>query len=417
MSDLFQRSENKLQLILCANAQDAAACKQAGFKSVRVVDQEQSLFVSSTEGFELDPNLEIFGSFVIAAPTGMADWRDQVAMRLGDVRCRWVDWGADAGSASEALRRGGAERLREALTRPRPMWTDEVCTLRDIPEPEPQKTYITGFKKLDEHGFRLVRPAFMPVIGPYGSGKSVLLRQLSCNLYRMYGWRTLITSFEERVKPRYVRDLRRHLIGHEDMDNYGELRWTPKNPQEFTAADIKAADDTIEKAFRFLRRKRGAMLCGDRLLDLIEYAVRVYGLEMVIIDPVNEIDHQIPKGMTRTDYFGGFIMRFKQLCDDYDLLGIIALHPPKESVEKRSQKGKLMTLNDGADTAHWGNKADIGWCVWRPTLDGPTYLHIDKLKDHEVMGDPTLCRLDLDKGYGRFAVTKIGYDIFEELEG
>ena len=216
------------------------------------------------------------------------------------------------------------------------MWTDEVCTLRDIPEPEPQTTYITGFKKLDEHGFRLVRPAFMPVIGPYGSGKSVLLRQLACNVYRMYGWRTLITSFEERVKPRYVRDLRRHLIGREDMDNDGELRWTPKNPQEFTAADIKAADDTIEKAFRFLRRKRGAMLCGDRLLDLIEYAVRVYGLEMVIIDPVNEIDHQIPKGMTRTDYFGGFIMRFKQLCDDYDLLGIIALHPPKESVEKRS---------------------------------------------------------------------------------
>ena len=48
-----------------------------------------------------------------------------------------------------------------------------------------------------------------------------------------------------------------------------------------------------------------------------------------------------------------------------------------------------------APQGFWGNKADIGWCVWRD-LTGPTYLHIDKLKDHETMGKPTLAALHLD---------------------
>ena len=92
------------------------------------------------------------------------------------------------------------------------MWTDEICRMDDVPDAGPVETFRTGFGGLDEHGWRLVTPAFMPVIGPYGSGKSVFLRQLLVNLWRIHGWRFLLTSFEEKIKPRYERDLRRNLI-------------------------------------------------------------------------------------------------------------------------------------------------------------------------------------------------------------
>lgn len=418
MSERQNEAANRLQIILCGSEDDAKALRASGFRSVRVIDESSSLFVSGPDGFAVDPTLELFGSFVIALPDGQEALRDSIGVRLGDTRCRWVRWPDGATDAATAMKLAGAEGLQSSVRNARPMWTDEVCLMSDVPESEPERSYVTGFDKLDAHGFRLIRPAFMPVIGPYGSGKSVLIRQLICNLHRLHGWRTLITSFEERIKPRYLRDFRRHLIGAERHDNYtGELIWTPKLHSSWTPDDVSQADATIEKAFRFLRRKRNATLDMERLIDRIEYAVRVYGLEVVVIDPVNEIDHQVPRGESKTDYMGRFIMRLKQLADDYSLLMIVCAHPPKEGVEKRMAKGKLLTLNDGADTAHYGNKADIGWCVWRSSLDevAPTYLNIDKLKDHEVMGQPTLAELRLDKGLGRFAVTRMGYDILADL--
>jgi twinkle protein len=145
--------------------------------------------------------------------------------------------------------------------------------------------------------------------------------------------------------------------------------------------------------------------------------VKVYGVDVVMIDPVNEIDHEVPRHQSKTDYMATFIMALKALADDYNLVMIVAAHPPKEGVEKRLAKGKLLTLNDGADTAHWGNKADIGWTMWRPEFDGPTLLHVDKLKDYESMGRPTLCELVLDPRMNRFEVRRIGYDILKSELG
>lgn len=392
-----------LQLVICGSDADAAAIRATGLKSVRVVSRAEQVFTrTGPESFELDPTLGLFGSFVLAFPVAQADLRDELAMRLGDVRCRWVDFTDDVPSPSAMLTHLGSVELNNALVAAKPMWTDEICRMSDVPDSGPEQVFEHGIPGIDALDIRLTRPAFMPVIGPYGSGKSVLLRQLSVGLWRKHGWRTLLTSFEEKIKPRFQRDLRRHMIA--------------KPMSQWTAEDEARADLEIDQAFRFLRRKRGDILNLDRLMNRIEYAVKVYGVDVVIIDPVNELDHEVPKHMSKTDYMGQFIMALKALADDYNLLMIVAAHPPKDGVEKRLAKGKLLTINDGADTAHYGNKADIGWAVWRPSMDGPTLLHIDKIKDHETMGKPTLMELVLDPRMNRFSVGRVGYDILQAGE-
>ena len=307
-------------------------------------------------------------------------------MNIGDHRCRW------------AYVPHEPQNIPVVIAAAKPMRLDEVSRLDDIPAPGPSKVYETGFVELDRHGLRLVTPAFMPIVGPYGSGKSILLRQLLMNLWRLHGWPFLLTAFEEKVKPRFERDLRRHVL------DKVEATWTEQ--------DLREADEEINRACVFLRRKRGTLLDAELLMDRIEFAARVYGIRVVAIDPVNEIDHQVPAGMSKTDYLGGLIMRLKQLADDYNLLLICALHPPKDGVEKRLQRNSLLTLNDGADSANWGNKADIGFCMWRD-LTGPTLLHIDKIKDHETMGKPTLCELIHEPKFNRFRIGRIGYDILD----
>ena len=371
-------------LVLVGCEPHREAVKALGYKHVAVVDMnrggEQAITGTGVK------SQWSFSSFVLALPSKLADLRDDLAVRLGDDKCRWIDWPFES----------SPEHLQNALATARPMWTDEIATLSDIPEPGPVHAYTVGWPALDQHGFRVTLPAFMPVIGPYGSGKSVFLRQLLVNLWRLHGWKFLLTSFEERVKPRFVRDLRRNLIG--------------KPQEEWTDMDVAHADGEIDRCAVFLRRKRNTTLDMARLLDRIEFAVKVHGVKVVAIDPVNEIDHQVARGESKTDYMGRFIMALKQLADDYGLLMICAAHPPKDGVEKRLQRNGLLTLNDGADTAHWGNKADIGLCLWR-NIDGPTMLHIDKVKDHETMGKPTLCELHLNRRFNNFTVGRMGYDI------
>lgn len=373
----------KIDAALVLTIDDATAdeCRAQGIRSVRNAAAPHMLLDS--EGRVL-PEVDFWSQFVILIPRGGEDLRDTIAVNLGDDRCLWAYLPEEPQNIPAVV--AGARR----------MWLDEIARIDDIPDPGPVHVYATGFDGLDDHGLRLVTPAFMPIVGPYGSGKSIFLRQLLVNLWRLHGWKFLITSFEEKVKPRFQRDLRRHLIGSVE--------------QTWTQDDIAKADAEINRACVFFRRKRNTVLDADRLIDRIEYAVRAYGIKAVAIDPFNEIDHVVPRGMSKTDYVGNFIMRLKQLADDYNLLMICALHPPKDGVEKRLQRNSMLTLNDGADSAHWGNKADIGLCMWR-VPNGPTLLHVDKLKDHETMGRPILCEMLHDAAFNRFRVGRIGYDI------
>lgn len=377
-------------LVMVIGSEAEAMCRRAGVRHVH--DATHTLTYLDREG-RPRPEVEFFGSYVILIPEDGEDVRDAIAINLGDERCRWAYIPATP------------QEVPAAIASARPMWTDELSTMRSVAEPRDMEQFKCGIPQLDQHGFRIVLPAFMPIIGPYASGKSVLLRQLLMNLWRLHKWKFLLTSFEEKIKPRYQRDLRRYLIRKPMLGRQGELLWT--------AEEIEKADAEIEECAVFLRRKRNTVLDLERLLNRIEFAVRVYGVKVVAIDPVNEVDHVVPKGESKTDYMGRFIMKLKALSDDYNLLMICCAHPPKDGVEKRLQKNGLLTLNDGADTAHWGNKADIGWCVWRD-IDGPTYLHGDKLKDHEAMGKPFFAELELNPVMNAFGVKRMGFHILRE---
>jgi hypothetical protein len=200
----------------------------------------------------LRPEIEFFDEFVILIRSGGEGVRDTIAIKLGDESCRWAYFPEDPTAIPSAV--AGASR----------MWTDEIAGLDDIPEPGPLQDYKSGLAGLDRHGFRITLPAFMPIIGPYGSGKSVLLRQLLVSLWRLHGWKFLITAFEEKVKPRYQHAFRRHLIG--------------KPIEAWSEVDVAHADAELREAAKFFIRPRNTLLDMERLLDRIEFGVRVYGV-------------------------------------------------------------------------------------------------------------------------------------------
>jgi twinkle protein len=316
-------------------------------------------------------------------------------VRLGEHRCLWINWPFGIKDANDLLRAKGANALADLLANPKRMWVDEVATLDDIPDPPQETSYHIGFPELQKH-LRFPRKGFVSLLGPYESGKSTLLRQLMWNMSMNHRWRSAITTFKESAKWRTVNALRKTAMG---------------KPNHLASdSEFETATEWIRRNIVFIRKDKTALMSARRLLDRIEYAIKVYGLNMVIVDPMNEIDHHIPSGMSKTDYLGNFIMEFKHLADSYGILLICCIHPPAEAMRRNNaKKSKLYTLADAADSSHFANKSDIGLCLWRN--GDTTLMNIDKIKNTELCGKPTGVEFHFHEDADRYSVKRTGWEV------
>jgi len=406
----------KEPLIFVEGEPDGVACIQAGFRYVvsvpcgapdKPAKIPDALTASADSGFAylyagngLLPDLAKFSTIILAVDGDKAgrNLRDALAVRLDDERCRHVQWPEGSKDANDVLMAEDENFLKNVILDARPMWNDEVCKLSDVAYEEDVQGVTTGWPELDRH-LRLKLGKFMTIVGPYGCGKSVFLRQMAVNLYRLHGWKTLITSFEERIKPTYHRDLRRHMIGRPSDQH---------SPEDEARADME-----IETAFTFIRRKRRGSLSMTRLLDRIEYAVKVYGVNVVMIDPIDDADHDIEN--SETNYWRKVIGACKDIADDYNVLFIVCVHPSKEGRSKLA-KGGIIELNDGHGSANWGNMSDYGLCLWQLADKGATIAYIEKTKDNETMGlDKVYAELLHDGAMNSFNVGRVGKDLMNIL--
>jgi twinkle protein len=400
-------------LIIVEGEYDGLACIQAGFRDVTSVpngapsganEEGKARFAYLYDGDRLRPELEQFRRFILAVDGDEKGLflRDALAARLGEDRSWWIDWPRGVKDANDMLRDHGTRALSEILSNPKRMWTDEVATLDDIPDPEKEVSFHIGFPGLEKH-LRFPRSGFVTVLGPYESGKSTFLRQLIWNMSMNHGWRSAITCFEESAKWRTVNAFRKVFLG--------------KPVADATDAEIADADNWIRYNVVFVQKRKRSLMDGARLLDRLEYAIKVYGINMAIIDPFNEIDHAWDRNTSKTEYISNFIKEFKAMADGYGIVLVCCVHPPADVMRRNSQKAdKLYTLVDAADSAHFSNKSDIGLCIWRPAADGVTLMNIDKCKNTELLGKPTGIKFRFDEATERYRVEQTGCDVLSKTE-
>jgi twinkle protein len=411
--DALRGDPQERELIITEGEFDALACIQAGFLDAVSVpngaptsaqEDGEARFKYLFKGEKLHPDIDKFNRIILAVDGDEKGLflRDALAVRLGEARCLWIDWPDGCKDANDVLRHHGPEHLAEVLMNPRRMFIDEVCTLDDIPDPPEERAYHLGFVGLENH-LKFPKKGFVTILGPYGSGKSTLVRQIAYNMQSIHGWKTGITCFEESAKWRTVNAFRKMIIG---------------KPRAYWAgSEVEMADNWIRRNIVFFQKKKRELMTGARYLDRIEYAVKVYGLNMVITDPMNELDHQWPNGKSKTDYMADLIMAMKDLADSYSFLKVCCTHPPSMSMRvQNNKKKKIFTLADNADTAHFGNKSDIGLAVWQGNGSGYTLVNIDKIKNRELYGEPTGVELKFLKEQEKYIVSRTGWDVLFDNE-
>jgi twinkle protein len=157
-----------------------------------------------------------------------------------------------------------------------------------------------------------------------------------------------------------------------------------------TMQQLAAADDWIDQRFSFLVANDEEDVDLAWVLERAAAAVRRFAVDVLVIDPWNEMDHLRPAGMSLTEYTGYAIKQFKKFARRHRVHLIVVAHPAKLQRIQGSGKYPVPTLYDIADSAHWANKPDIGLVVHRESLgpEGTTMIKVPKVRYCGEIGMP-----------------------------
>jgi len=198
------------------------------------------------------------------------------------------------------------------------------------------QAYSTGWWEFDEL-FKFYPGQFTMVTGVAGSGKSTLMLNIVCNVAR----ESSVSSFL------YVPENEPYL-----RDKLAKI-WNNDDTFDHFAASLCY----VQSATPYAYDEPPHTL--DWVLDQAVVAVREDGIEIVLIDPWNELERAKPKDMLMTDYIGQCLMQLKQFCRIFNVAIVMVAHPTKAVI------GRKPTLADIEGSMNWYNKCDNGLIVFR----------------------------------------------------
>jgi twinkle protein len=213
-------------------------------------------------------------------------------------------------------------------------------SLADLPQ-QPSVDDIaisTGWWELDQI-WRPYPGQFNVVSGTASHGKSTFLLNVLCNLYKKHGTRSFLFVPENEA---HIREKLRLIWGHEE----GFDRFCQEGC--YIQSSAAAAYDDQPQTLRWILNMAVAALDRDEV-------------DVVMIDPWNELEHAKPKDLLMTDYIRECLMYLKQFCRATNATVIMVAHPTKAGIAD----GKTPSLADIEGSLSWFNKCDNGLIVAR----------------------------------------------------
>lgn len=222
------------------------------------------------------------------------------------------------------------------------IYTPGLYSLADLPQrgSVAKQAFGAGWPELDEI-LKFYLGQFVIVSGVAGHGKSTFVLNMLLKMARERG----VGSFM------YVPENEGHLF--EKL----RLIW-PGNDDSF--AHFAAKQCFVQSAVPHEVNEPAHTI--EWVLGKARDAVEEHKVEVVLIDPWNELDRAKPRDMLITDYIGECLRLVKQFCRTMNAVVIIVAHPTKAVNENG---GRVATLADIEGSMNWFNKCDNGLIVVR----------------------------------------------------
>lgn len=327
------------------------------------------------------------------APGRLAE--KELARRIGAEKCYRVVYPEHCKDANDVLVKFGWEKLREIVFNAKPLPVEGLFSCSDFSK-EVECLYDAGYRRGVSTGIPglddlyTVKPCeFTVVTGVPSHGKSNFVDAMAVAMVKAHGWKFLFFSPENWPIERHLQSL---------IEKYTGKPFAKHSATSYRM-DKKTLFDSMEALkpnIFFLYPDKGSFPV-DSILEKARAAVFRYGINGLVIDPWNELDHQMDN-LSEAQYLSRELSKIRQFARRNGVHVWVIAHPRNLQKDKDGTY-KPPTMYEISGGAHWRNKADNGLCLFRPDLNvDRSVVIVQKIRFKEVgrTGELTLkfCRDD-----------------------
>ncbi|MBT7338778.1 MAG: toprim domain-containing protein [Candidatus Jacksonbacteria bacterium] len=370
-------------IIITEGEMDALSIVQAGYSNVVSVpdgaiapnsnpsDRKFSYLLSAEESL-------MNATTVILAmdddPAGHA-MRDELSRRIGREKCYRVTYPTDCKDMNDVLVKYGEDKITEIITDAHPYPIDGVVLVSDVMDdaidllntPD-QKGLSTGWSGLDEY-YRVSPSEVTIITGVPNMGKSEWMDALMINMVQDYGWKFGIFSAENfPVKHHLLK-----LVGKFT----GKPFWGDDRIDEEMARN---AMGILNDHVKFIGTQEDSVTI-ESILDQARILNFRYGLNGLIIDPWNTVEHKFRDSENETNYVSRVLASLNTFAKIHEIHIWVVAHPRKMESDN-NRKVVVPTPYDISGSANFYNKADNCITVHRHKDEDEDYvgIHVQKIR-------------------------------------
>lgn len=337
--------------------------------------------------------------------------RDELTRRMGEERCRVVEWSEGCKDANDELTAHGEAAVAERVRAAREIPVTGIRTVADV-EQETDALFVNG----KQHGAGLLIGSmdrqityetgrFMVVTGRPGDGKSELVDEICLRLALVHDWKIAYFSPENTPVTYHLAKLSEKLTGYPFREKGRMTRGLYEGFKKWAAANvchIQPDDDSRDEGDTAGRRDEGERSERNTLpmiLGKIRQAVARRGVRVAVIDPLNNIDPE--KGMTELEWDKHVCRELRRFAGKYRCLVILVAHPRKVNRSALDGRKRRVEMNDINGSADFGNMSDFCLCVDRDDDMKVVTVYVDKVK-FKHLGSRGGVTLHYDELSGRY---------------
>tara|TARA_R110000765_G_scaffold54989_3_gene109407 strand:- start:286 stop:1965 length:1680 start_codon:yes stop_codon:yes gene_type:complete len=323
--------------------------------------------------------------------------REELSRRIGREKCYRVSYPDDCKDMNEVLTTHGIDKLTEIITEAHPYPIDGVVLVSDVTEdaidllktPD-TKGLSTGWESLDS--FYRVSPSEVTIItGVPNMGKSEWMDALMINLVQENGWKFGIFSAENfPVKHHLLK-----LVGKfTDQPFWGNDRMDEKTARN----SMGILNDHI----KFIGTQEDSVTM-ESILDQARILNFRYGLNGLVIDPWNTIEHKFRDSENETNYVSRILASLNTFAKIHEIHIWVVAHPRKMESDN-NRKPVVPTPYDISGSANFYNKADNCITVHRHRNDDEDYvgIHVQKIRFQYKNGETGIGKLSYNVRSGNY---------------